>query len=163
MKNWIGSTISYDAQDKLKQKLTPIMQDIGNWLYRHGYYGPCGADILEVNPKDRSCDGASTLKIVDLNVRTSGSLALGLMRGHFFDRRGLGEAGLLTVRIKLTRESFITRFEKQFSDGTMVILAWYEEVDSGVSSGYVVVGAQNKQTLEATTAEIKRLESFVDC
>jgi hypothetical protein len=35
-KAWIGSTISYTAQDSLKQKFTPIMQEIGTWLYKYG-------------------------------------------------------------------------------------------------------------------------------
>ena len=77
---WIGSKISYPAQDALKQRFTSITRDIGAWLHHHGYYGPVGADILETAPD--TCKPKSTnLHIVDLNVRTSGSLVLGLLGG----------------------------------------------------------------------------------
>ena len=91
-KAWIGSKISYLAQESLEKKFKPIMQEIGAWLHGHGYYGPCGADILETCAKSNLEEKLTTMKIVDLNVRTSGSLVLALLKGHFSGRRDLHEA-----------------------------------------------------------------------
>ena len=160
-KAWIGSTVSYPAQDSLKQKFTPIMQEIGTWLHQYGYYGPCGADILEAAPKDHDNNGSTTLYIVDLNVRTSGSLVLGLMRGHFSERRGLHEASSFSINVKMARESFIKNFEGQFQEGKIVIVSWFEDIDSGVSYGNVVIGAQDKQGLEKEVVRVKELASEI--
>ncbi len=160
-KAWIGSTISYTTQDSLKQKFTPIMQEVGTWLHKYGYYGPCGADILETNPQHNESNGSTTLNIVDLNARTSGSLVLGLMRGHFSERRRLHEASSFSVNVKMTRESFIKNFEGQFQEGKIVIVSWYEDKDSGVSYGNVVIGAEDQQSLEKQVVEVKELASEI--
>lgn len=160
-KAWIGSKISYTAQDGLKQKFTPIMHEIGTWLYKYGYYGPCGADILEAASEDDDSNGSTTLKIVDLNVWTSGSLVLGLMKGHFCERRGLHEASSFSVTVKMARESFIKSFESQFQQGKIVIVSWYEDTDSGVSYGNVVIGAQDKESLENEVVKVKELASEI--
>ena len=156
-KGWIGSTISYTAQDSLEQKFTPIIQEIRTWLYKYGYYGPCGADILESAPKDNNGNGSRTLNIVDLNVRPSGSLVLGLMRGHFSERRSLHEASSFSVNVKMGREPFIKTFEKQFQEGKIVIVSWYEDMDSAESYGNVVIGAQDQQELEKQVAKVKEI------
>lgn len=160
-KAWIGSTVSYTAQDSLKLKFTPIMQEIGTWLHGYGYYGPCGADILETTPNDDEGNGNTTLYIVDLNVRTSGSLVLGLMRGHFSVRRCLHEASSFSVTVKMDRESFIKNFEGQFQEGKIVIVSWYEDVDPLISYGNVVIGAQDKQELEKQVVKIKEFASEI--
>ena len=160
-KAWIGSTISYTAQDSLKQKFTPVMQEIGMWLHKYGYYGPCGADILETAPNSDDGNGSSTLYIVDLNVRTSGSLVLGLMRGHFSERRCLHEASSFSVTVKMDRESFIKKFEAQFQEGKIVIVSWYEDIDPAISYGNVVIGAQDKRDLEKQVVKVKELASEI--
>ena len=160
-KAWIGSTVSYTAQDSLKQKFTPVMHEIGTWLHKYGYYGPCGADILETAPNNEDGKGSTALHIVDLNVRTSGSLVLGLMKGHFSDRRGLHEASSFSVNVKMGRESFIGKFEGQFKEGKIVIVSWYEDIDNGMSYGNVVIGAQDKQELEKQVTKVKELASEI--
>lgn len=137
------------------------MQKIGIWLYKYGYYGPCGADILETASEDSNRDESTTLNIVDLNVRTSGSLVLGLMRGHFFERRGLHEASSFSVNVKMSRESFIKKFESHFREGKMVIVSWYEDLESGVSFGNVVIGAENKQELDNKVTEVKKVATEI--
>lgn len=160
-KAWIGSTISYTAQGNLKQKFTPIMRKIGSWLSKYGYYGPCGADILETALGDNNSDGPTMLYIVDLNVRTSGSLVLGLMSDHFSEQRGLHEASSFSINVDLSRESFVKRFESQFEEGEMVIVSWYEDPDSGLSFGNLVIGAENKQSLESQIKRVKELASEI--
>ena len=133
------------------------MEQIGAWLHSYAYFGPCGADILETSQSS----GPSTLNIVDLNVRTSGSLVLGLMKGHFSDRRGLHEASSFSVTAKMTREAFIERFESDFWDGSMVIVSWYEDQESSVSYGNILIGAQNKGDLEKQGARVKEVAAEV--
>lgn len=157
-KAWIGSTISYTRQEMLKQKFTPTMQEIGTWLRRYGYYGPCGADILEVVQENNQ---AATLLIVDLNVRTSGSLVLGLMKGHFLEQRGLHEAMSFSVTVKMTRESFIDRFRSQFQDGRIVIVSWFEDVESVVSYGNLVIGGEDKTRLEKEIEKVKEVANEI--
>ena len=86
------------------------------------YYGPCGADILETTATDDQGQEFPRLHIVDLNVPTSGSLVLGLMKGHFSDQRGLHETSSVFLNVKVTRESFISRFEDYFREGKIVIV-----------------------------------------
>lgn len=160
-KAWFGSTISYTAQDNLKQKFTPIMQEIGAWLCKYGYYGPCGADILEGAPEDNNGNGPTTLSVVDLNVLTSGSLVLALMRGHFSKRRDFHEASSFSVTVKMARETFIKNFEGQFQEGKIVIVSWYEDKDSGVSYGSIVIGAEDKQGLKREVLKVKELGSEI--
>lgn len=152
-KAWLGSNISYLVQEKLKKKFTPIMEEIGAWLHGHGYFGPCGADILETinsnDPKKRT----TTMKIVDLNVRSSGSLILGLLKGHFSGRRNLHEATALSVTTEMTRRSFVGKLNEEYRDGRLVIVSW---VESRISYGFVVVGAANAEALEREVAKIKK-------
>ncbi|KAL8906863.1 MAG: hypothetical protein Q9171_006097 [Xanthocarpia ochracea] len=158
-KAWIGSTITYTDQDSLETRFTPIMQKIGAWLSKHGYYGPCGADILE-SRRGRS-NGSPQFDIVDLNVRTSGSLVLGLMKGHFSKRRGLHEASSISINVEMARDAFIRTFESKFREGQMVIASWYEDLTSGVSYGNLLVGAQDRKSLQEEVARIKEIASEV--
>ncbi|KAL8822844.1 MAG: hypothetical protein Q9191_006431 [Dirinaria sp. TL-2023a] len=159
-KAWIGSTITYIEQDRLKAKFTPIMQQIGAWLHSYGYYGPCGADILETAPADSDSYGRS-MNIVDLNVRIPGSLLLGFMRGHFSERRGLHEASLFSLSVKMAREAFIVHFPDLLREGEIVIVSWYEDVDTGVSFGVLIIGARNRPELEKRIMMVKKFGSEI--
>lgn len=160
-KSWVGSTISYIAQENLKQKFTPIMQEIGSWLHGYGYFGPCGADILETAGSADGCCSSNTLKIVDLNVRISGSLLLGLLKGHFSGRRQLHEATTFSITVRMSRTSFIRTFDDSIEQGRMIITSWYEDLDSGLSYGSLVVGARDRQTLERDVVTVKEVASEI--
>ena len=160
-KAWIGSTISYTEQEGFKKRFTPIMKEIGDWLHRYGYYGPCGADILESAPRTDDSSGLTELNIVDLNVRTSGSLVLGLMSKHFSEERGLHKASSFSITAEMSRDTFISKFERRFHEGHMVIVSWYEDPDSGVSYGNVVIGAPDRKALEDEVAKVKANASEV--
>ena len=158
-KAWIGSTISYPEQANFKKKFTPIMNQIGAWLARYGYYGPCGADILESAPRE---DGAPTqLDIVDLNVRTSGSLVLGLLSTHFSTQRGLHKASSFSINVDMSRDTFISKFEQGFRDGRMLIVSWYQDLSSGVSYGNLVIGAPDSKALEEQVKKVKEVAAEV--
>ena len=152
---WIGSNICYSAQDALKQKFSTIMHDIGAWLHRHGYYGPIGADILETAP-DTSKPNSANLHIVDLNVRTSGSLVLGLLGGHFFRKMRLPQASSFSVNIKMNRKQFIEKLAKRYQERRIVIASWYEDVESGVSFANLIIGAEDKERLEKEIEAVKQ-------
>ncbi|KAL9578687.1 MAG: hypothetical protein Q9212_005562 [Teloschistes hypoglaucus] len=164
---WIGSTISYTAQDNLHDRFTPIMRQIGAWLSSHGYYGPCGADILgtaaAAAPEESAADERPVFHIVDLNVRSTGSLVLGLMRGHFSRRRGLHYASTFTISVAMTRDVFIRHFERAMCEGRVVIVSWYEDRETGSSYGRLNVGAETEERLAGEVAVIKAVGSEVHC
>ncbi|KAL8725475.1 MAG: hypothetical protein Q9181_006406 [Wetmoreana brouardii] len=157
--SYIGSKISYTAQDRLKEKFTPIMRRIGAWLYSYGYYGPCGADILESTPQDGQSSGGSEFNVVDVNVRTVASLAVAVLRGHFSERRGLHEASSFAISVAMGRNAFIRTYARQFREGRIVIVSWHEDRASGVSYGKLVVGAQDSSALEEEVARVKEVAS----
>lgn len=66
------------------------------------------------------------------------------MRGHFSERRCLYEASSFSVTVKMNRESFIKIFERQFQEGKMVIVSWFEDRNLAVSYGNVVIEAHDK-------------------
>ena len=160
-KAWIGSIISYPEQQNFKKRFTPLMTQIGAWLSQHGYYGPCGADILESAPGETDRSNPTQLHIVDLNVRTSGSLVLALLSTHFSVQRGLHTASSFSINAEMSRDAFVAKFEQRFREGRMVIVSWYEDPESGVSYGNVVIGAADERTLEEEVARVKEVASEV--
>lgn len=160
---WIGSTINYARQEKLKEKFQGIMRQTAEWVGKRGYIGPVGIDILETKkiPEDEqlqkngvsSADGEKTAHyIVDLNVRTSGSLALPLLKGHFTSR-GLTCASSFSTTVKGSRKEFMETWREAFESGRMLIMAWYEDKTSNggeevESIGDVVVGGKDEKDLQ---------------
>ncbi|EGZ78083.1 hypothetical protein NEUTE2DRAFT_101684 [Neurospora tetrasperma FGSC 2509] len=160
---WIGSTINYARQDRLKEKFEGIMRQTAGWVSKHGYIGPVGIDVLETKdiPKDElvqgngisSADGEKTAHyIVDLNVRTSGSLALPLLKGHFTSR-GMTCASSFSTTLRGSRKQFMETWREEFETGRMLIMAWYEdntgnEEKEVESIGDVVVGGKDEKDLQ---------------
>ncbi|EGO53237.1 hypothetical protein NEUTE1DRAFT_73672 [Neurospora tetrasperma FGSC 2508] len=160
---WIGSTINYARQERLKEKFEGIMRQTAEWVGKHGYIGPVGIDVLETKdiPKDElvqgngisSADGEKTAQyIVDLNVRTSGSLALPLLKGHFTSR-GMTCASSFSTTLRGSRKQFMETWREEFETGRMLIMAWYEdntgnEEKEVESIGDVVVGGKDEKDLQ---------------
>ncbi|KAL8404685.1 hypothetical protein RB594_009520 [Gaeumannomyces avenae] len=189
---WIGSTINYARQDELRAKFGPLVRLVGRWLRSHGYVGPAGADVLETAPHAHGdgdgddCSGHAAaaaaaapgdadrppsefphFHIVDLNVRTSGSLCLPLLRGHFTSR-GLWCASSFSVSVAKTREQFVRKFRAEFESGAMCIVSWYEDrrvpadgkgEPSVLSLADVALGAEN---MEALGKAIDRVRNATD-
>lgn len=151
---WIGSKITYSRQKQLEDKFQPILKQISNWLHEHGYCGPCGADIMET----QSVDGTSNFQIIDLNVRTSGSMCLPLMRSHF-SGRGYDCASSFSITVKSSRGDFIEQWSKEFKSGQMCILSWYEDKSSGVSIADVTVGGEDEDRLQKL---MKKVQDMTD-
>ncbi|ROT39016.1 solid-state culture-specific ATP-grasp domain-containing protein [Sodiomyces alkalinus F11] len=227
-KAWVGSTIDYTKQDKLRAKFGKLVDRVAKWLRSQGYVGPAGADVLETRPghaprgyangqtngqtnghtngrmnghtngtaavhgeapANGHTDGAtpdgddltngftngiqkpsngtadtkddgdsdqdlSCFHIVDLNVRTSGSLALPLLRTHFTSR-GLNNASSFTISVRRKREDFLRMFREEFESGRMCIISWYEDPDSDISLGDVAVGGEDGEGLARAVQRVR--------
>ncbi|KAK3311554.1 uncharacterized protein B0T15DRAFT_387943 [Chaetomium strumarium] len=151
---WVGSTIHYGRQDALRERFAPLMARIARWVAKHGYVGPVGADVLE------SREGGQFF-IVDLNVRVSGSVSLPLLRGHFVGR-GLECASSFSIVLRGGREEFVNKWRRQFEEGRMVIMSWYEDGTASSSNGGdpesiadVVVGGEDEARLKELVQAVR--------
>ncbi|KAK3937585.1 putative solid-state culture-specific atp-grasp domain protein [Diplogelasinospora grovesii] len=154
---WIGSTINYPRQQRLQDKFAPLIDKTAAWLPAHGYYGPAGMDVLETDTPGRtdSHTGETTAyHIVDLNVRTSGSLCLPLLRGHFTSR-GMACASSFSIAVKGGRNEFIEKWRAAFEAGQMSILSWYEDPETNKSIADVVVGGEGEEKLQEQMMKVK--------
>jgi len=143
---WIGSKISFPHQEDLKRKFAGVLDQTAELLHKKGYFGPAGADFLETQDGD--------LQIVDLNVRTTGSLLLPLMRKHFTSR-GYHSASSLSVTVENSRDEFCEQWRKELEAGQLCIVAWYEDLYAGKSYGDVVVGAEDDDRLTEMLAKVR--------
>ncbi|RTE71967.1 hypothetical protein BHE90_013618 [Fusarium euwallaceae] len=143
---WVGSIIDYSQQNELRRKFSSLVVQTSEWLQSHGYVGPAGADVLE--------DADGMLYIVDLNARTTGSCSLPLLKTHFTSR-GLDCASSFAVDVEKRRDEFIDMFSREFQEGRMCILSWYEDEMSGCSLGHLVVGAQDEESVKELTDRVK--------
>ncbi|KAK3991263.1 hypothetical protein QBC44DRAFT_368306 [Cladorrhinum sp. PSN332] len=160
---WVGSTINYASQEELKAKFAGLVERTGKWIAGKGYKGPVGVDVLETGEvgETQSNNGEDTKHhIVDLNARTSGSMALPLMRGHFWEERGLKCASGFSVEIRgESRAGFVKRWKGEFERGEMVILSWCEDTGLGNaekrSMADIVVGARGDKELQELMEKVK--------
>ena len=127
------------------------MNKMGAFLHSYGYYGPVGADVLE-SPNLRDGMAASDFYVVDLNVRVSGSLNLVLLKNHLFEQRGLRHAISFFVKSDHDRDHLISKFQRQFEEGRIIITAWYcsEGVGTG---GAVIIAGEDLDTMNRTVDE----------
>lgn len=109
--------LTWSEQAVLQKKFQDKINEIGKCLNDQlGYTGPCGCDIM-IHP-----DENDQQYVIDLNVRTTTSSVLYLLGQHCksrnFDVTGVYECLLL----KLDRDSLEKEFEKEFSEGRLIIL-----------------------------------------
>ncbi|KAH7096207.1 hypothetical protein BKA62DRAFT_38740 [Auriculariales sp. MPI-PUGE-AT-0066] len=146
---WSGSSIDYRKQSALAKRLEGTINSIAEFLWSRGYYGPAGADILE--------DQEGTQWIVDLNVRTSGSVILTLLQGHFYKQRGLPLARLLpSLHPKVDRDALTQLLRNDVEAGTVLIVGWLEN-DLGRADRFanIVVAAEDHDALDQLTTRVK--------
>ncbi|KAK4040381.1 hypothetical protein C8A01DRAFT_15727 [Parachaetomium inaequale] len=162
---WIGSTIHYDRQEKLRARFAGLMGKVAEWVARHGYAGPVGVDVLTSGESSSSSeegstgdsgdgDGGGGCFIVDLNVRTCGSVSLPLLRGHF-TTRGLWCASSFSIGVQGGRREFIEKWRGEFEEGRMLILSWYEDPREGGSIADVVVGGEDEGRLKELMGRVR--------
>ncbi|KAJ4261450.1 hypothetical protein NW762_006875 [Fusarium torreyae] len=136
---WVGSIIDYRQQDELRIKFGTLLNQVSDWLQSYGYIGPAGADVLE--------DADGTFHVVDLNVRTTGSCCLPLLRTHFTSR-GLDYASSFSIDVEQRRDEFLDMFQTEFQEGRMCVISWYEDEETGGSLAELVVGAEDDTKLK---------------
>ena len=148
---WTGGYIEYLRQPRLKLRFSATMNNVGHFLNSRGYYGPVGIDVLE--------DAHGGQWVVDMNVRTPGSLPVGVLKGHFSTERGLHVAYMLSgIRLAYSRDKFFEHFSVPFKEGRIVIVAWYEEVpdgNNGISWANLAMGGETRKELNELLARIK--------
>ncbi|PCD45058.1 hypothetical protein AU210_000504 [Fusarium oxysporum f. sp. radicis-cucumerinum] len=127
---WVGSTIDYRQQSELRLKFETLTNQISEWLQSYEYIGPAGADVLE----DADC-----FHVVDLNVRTTDSCYLPLLRKHFTNRE-LYIASSFSTEVQQRRDEFLDMFKAEFQDGRMCVISWYEDQEKGSSLAELVIG-----------------------
>ncbi|KXH54049.1 solid-state culture specific ATP-grasp domain-containing protein [Colletotrichum salicis] len=175
---WIGSTINYRRQEQLEKKFGLLVKKIATWLRRYGYVGPAGADVLETalstacpqtngttkgaandvtDDNSHATNGNSDFSnfhIVDLNIRTSGSMCLPLLRTHF-TTRSLWSASSFSISYNKSRDAFIEFFREDFEAGKMCIISWYEDLETGCSLADVAVGAEDVDGLRRAMKKVR--------
>ncbi|KKY13727.1 putative solid-state culture specific atp-grasp domain-containing protein [Phaeomoniella chlamydospora] len=149
--HWKGSAISYPDQKWHKERFTPLMNQIGDFVHSYGYYGPMGIDILEV-PAGINGVTTSEFLVVDLNVRFSGSLNLVLLGDFFSKQRGLHVATSFFIQSKVDRETLMSRLSQQFKEGRIIIMAWYDDLEGasrsiGFNGGAVIVAGEDHDSM----------------
>ncbi|KAK2053358.1 hypothetical protein LY76DRAFT_609200 [Colletotrichum caudatum] len=92
--------------------------------------------------------------IVDLNIRTSGSLCLPLLRRHFTSR-GLMSGSSFSISCRQGRDDFIASFRDDFAAGRMCIVSWYEDPATGASLADVAVGAEDERGLRRAMQRVR--------
>ncbi len=112
-----GSILDYQSQDEFEALYRATIDQIAAHVYKQGFYGPMGGDIMT------NSDGNQY--VVDLNVRLTGDYMMGPLRGHFFERRGLGFSYLITPLVVLgNRDQFEEKFTQELLDGRIIIVGW---------------------------------------
>ncbi|WYZ37987.1 hypothetical protein EsH8_II_001493 [Colletotrichum jinshuiense] len=99
-------------------------------------------------------DDFSNYHVVDLNVRTSGSMCLPLLKQHFTSR-GLWSASSFSVSSKKGRAEFIESFRQDFEAGRMCVVSWYEDRSAGTSLADVAVGAEDEEALQEAMRRVR--------
>jgi hypothetical protein len=148
---WVGSIIDYRQQNELRLKFDALLNKISDWLQSYGYIGPAGADVL------KNADG---FHVVDLNVRTTGSCCLPLLRTHFTSR-GLGLASAFSIDVQQRRDEFLDIFRAEFHEGRMCILSWYEDKETGSSLAEVAIGGEDDDKLQELIDRVNEMSNSV--
>ncbi|ENH72404.1 hypothetical protein FOC1_g10013060 [Fusarium oxysporum f. sp. cubense race 1] len=147
---WVGSTIDYRQQSELRLKFETLTNQISEWLQSYEYIGPAGADVLE------DADG---FHVVDLNVRTTGSCYLPLLRKHFTNRELYIESSFSTDVQQ--RDEFLDMFKAEFQDGRMCVISWYEDQEKGSSLAELVIGGEDDDRLKELMDRVNEMSKSV--
>lgn len=65
------------------------------------------------------------------------------------------------MRILKRRDNFTSLFEKELEEGRVCILGWYDDLESNVSFGNVVVGAEDPNGLVEDMQRIRDISEEV--
>ncbi|MCJ1346141.1 hypothetical protein MMC31_004354 [Peltigera leucophlebia] len=147
---WGGSFCDYREEETLRAQYADTAAKLGAHMYKIGYWGPMGADIMT------DADGRQL--VIDLNVRVTGSHSLGALRGHFA-RLGLNVATTLScLTLRLTKEEFQEEFREELLHlGSILVNAWIHKKDGKTGITRVTLAAKDKKKLDEL---VERLKGF---
>lgn len=145
--SWAGGLIDYRQQDALGEHYRAILDEVATYVYGRGYWGPMGVDVME--------DENGQQLIIDMNIRHTGDLTLGMMKHHFWEKNGLPLAWLdPCVFVNGDRDLFEQTFREELDSGALVITGW-SHVPNPESEGKpthsfcaLLAGAKDKEGLQ---------------
>lgn len=148
-----ATAITYADQKELEKKFQKTNEKIGKTLHDEGYHGPVGADIME--------DKDGNQFTIDLNVRTPLSLVLYLLKGHFNDERGFGVALVYEcMMLKISRDDFEKKFEKEFKEGRIVIMGSAKLGPDKEKYGYgLILAGEDKDAVDKLSDRVIEYEA----
>lgn len=142
---WAGGLVDYRRQGELEARYRDVVERVARYVFERGYWGPMGVDVMVD-------EGTGRQVIVDMNIRHTGDLTLGLMRRHLWEDLGLPVAWLdPAMVVRGDRDRFEEVFREEMESGAMVIAGWcHVEGEGGFmySIGGVVVGAKDREELQ---------------
>lgn len=150
--SWIGSIITYSHQVHVEKKHRALLDKVSTYLHIEGYIGTAGIDVLETQDGDFS--------ILDMNVSTSGSLCLPLLRGHFTSR-GFDSASSISVTVSQSRAEFCEYWRAPLESGQMCIIAWYEDDHAKKGFGDLVVAGEDENGLQDMLKKVRAVSEQV--
>ena len=142
---WTRGSISYTDQAALEQLYTATIEQVAQFLYRKGYHGPVGVDIIT--------DRSGRQYIVDLNACITGTYHLGLLAGHFM-QQGVGIASVITKYFLCSRAVFEEAFAYKIQQGCLIITGWSHDKSIGLSYRAVTVGGRDTSEIERELRKI---------
>ena len=133
--------IRYPEQEKMEKRFRQTLDKMGKPLARTGYYGAAGADVME--------DGAGNKCVIDLNVRTSLSHVLYLLKGHLHNERGYGVALIYECLVlTVSRDEFEKRMVAELHEAKVIIIGCAGLGDSGNHAYGLVVAGDDQDEME---------------
>lgn len=147
------TALTWDHQAELESKFKDTLNDIGSVLHAEGYFGPCGADIMETE------DG--TQYVIDLNVRSSTSLVLGCLKGHCKTRSFNACAVYECLLLDISRNDLEKEFEKEFIEGRLIMLGNTRLGKKDIWAYPVVLAGEDQDAVKALGARVLKFEATV--
>lgn len=145
------TALIWNDQDRLENKFRATLNDIGKVLHAERYYGPCGADIMETE------DG--TQYVIDLNVRSTCSMVLGLFGGHC-KKRGFKICMIFEcLLLSLSRDDLEAKFEKEFEEGRVILLGNTRLGEKDVWAYPFVFAGESQDAVEELAKRVLRFEA----
>lgn len=144
---WAGGLVDYTQQETLGEHYRETIDLVAAYVFERGYWGPMGVDVMT--------DEAGRQLIIDMNIRHTGDLTLGMMKHHFWEKNELPLAWLdPCVCVRGDRDQFEHAFQDEIASGVLVIAGWSHVHSTGPEGDYVyslcalLAGAKDKAQLQ---------------
>ena len=143
--------IRYSEQDKMEKRFRKTLDRIGKALASTGYYGAAGADVME---------DENGQYVIDLNVRTSLSHVLYLLKGHFNKERGYGVALIYECLVlTLSRDEFEEKMAEEIGDAKVIIIGCAGLGESGKHAYGLVVAGKDLEEMQKISEKMFEWEA----